>query len=459
MDGVSSEGSGYVTPVPPRRPGGSGRVRWLGVLAGFAVLVGIVVLQRHSGNAPAARQATTSSASIASTTAPASSAPATTDPSAPETGGTGFEAPTITLPITPSSLPWNSSPGSPTGTTTSEQPSKPSPVTTLATPAGAAIPHEKGWEIVGYGVAGVVRVDPATGRVVLVPGPNAIPANPVQAIVSVAGHTLVTGYGSPALLFPDAGPVALAPGDLADPQFVAEGPDPGHLWITGTALPGPDGTAPTVRLVDWDGRTSSQLTLPPYVSPYGGGMSDGAGYVLASGIGGTYDIRPGQVRLITHGEVIAVGPTGYLVYECGDTPTCQAVLVDRATGNRRVVTGLRPARPLDVVSAGIVTGRIAADGRHAAYESFSRAFSSTSSSPVSPELHLVDLPSGRDRTLDLPMSSDGGTVAAFSPDGRYLVAATLTKRVALVDTTTGKVLTLPPSLPAVSLVTVRTTTG
>jgi hypothetical protein len=456
---MSADGDGYVTPVPPRPPGGPSRLRWLGVLAGFAVLVGVVLLQRHSGNAPAAGAPVTGPISTVPSSTPTTT-PGTTPTSVGgasstvgRSAGSGIYAPTVNLPMTPtpestasSASPYPTSPSDPNAISGSAL------ATTLATEPGATIPGEKGWEIVGYGTAGLVRIDPSTGRIVLVPGPNLISDNPMQGLVSVKGRTLVTAYGAATLLFPDSGPVQVAPGDLANLQAAVAGPDPAHLWVAGLLVSG--NSPPPLKLVDWAGHTAATLTPPPYLSSYGGAVSDGAGYLLASGIGGVYDVRPGSTRLVTHGQVLATGPTGYLVYECGDTPACQTVLIDRSTGHRQVLRATPPANPL-----AIPAGLMSPDGTHAAFQVYPGSITTPTGAPTSPQVHLVDLPSGRDRTLDVLLSSNGPTQFAFSPDGRYLIVPTLTNRIAVVDTATGTVRTLPMTLPAVSLLTVRATTG
>ena len=229
--------------------------------------------------------------------------------------------------------------------------------TTVTTVPTAALPRAAGWQIVGYGSGRLVRIDPATGRVTVHPGTSLGTDNSPQSMISIAGRTYVGAWGSPGWMVPDTGVAAIAPGQLYDPSMVTPGPDAEHLWAATTQFPG---DLRTVTLVDWSGHPSgSKIVVPPYLRD-GYIYPDGAGYVIAVGIGGFYDLTPTSSRLITHGSLVAVGQRGFLVYECGDTPQCQAVLIDRASWARRVIPGLSlddGQSPLGVISA---------DGRRAA---------------------------------------------------------------------------------------------
>src|SRR6185437_2973022 len=83
----SGEGGRFVVPIRPG--GGPGRGRWLVVLAGFLLVVAVIVLQRRVGGAPAAspsvdtsdRASPSSSSRSARIDAPPASAPSTAAPS------------------------------------------------------------------------------------------------------------------------------------------------------------------------------------------------------------------------------------------------------------------------------------------------------------------------------------------------------------------------------------------
>lgn len=398
---------GEVSPVAPRPPGGSSRARWLGVLAGFAVLVGVVVLQRHTGNAPAAAVTSTS---------PASSTP------------TG---PTPTSSTTTMSTPTGSTSAT-TAPTTPPVTSTERPATTVATLSPDVIASAPGWEVDAYNDAqGLLRIDMATGRVVQTPYRPSQPGLALTTFLSMPGHTLVSTYGPNGpenLLFPDGGSPITAPGVLAGGSRVLPGPDPSHLWIPQiSGLPGA-----VLVLADWQGRqTGTSIAVPMFLRGYGGfPLSDGAGYVMLSGIGGTYDLRPDSVTLITRGIVLAAGPSGYLAYECGDTPACQTVVIDRATGSRRVIPPV-PFGGADLSSAGVITP----DGRHAAYPTMVGPESDSYAALV-----IVDLKTGGTRVVTQPLGGGSSTTGfALSPDGTQLAMLLLGGDIGLVDIATGTV--------------------
>lgn len=64
---------------------------------------------------------------------------------------------------------------------------------------------------------------------------------------------------------------------------------------------------------------------------------DGAGYLIVYAAGGTYDLRPGSTRRITTGQLLAMGPTGWLTLECDDQLRCFTMAVDRNTWTHRVL--------------------------------------------------------------------------------------------------------------------------
>jgi hypothetical protein len=98
-----------------------------------------------------------------------------------------------------------------------------------------------------------------------------------------------------------------------------------------------------VRLISADGRpTRVSIPIPAGLSAQA--VSDGAGYLLFSGTGGVYDARPGGLHRITTGSLLAAGPTGWLATDCDDDHRCVTVLIDRASGARRVVHAERSRR-------------------------------------------------------------------------------------------------------------------
>lgn len=435
--GLPPEDDGrYVTPIRPGT-GGAGRWRWLALLAGFLVLVGIIVVQRNAGGTPSAAPVTQQSTTSESGGPPSrtAAAPVPAPSTVPPTTVTVTEEPQGIADdpmITPG--PWSTA--------------KPALATSLAT---SALPKSSGWEIVGYGQQGLVRIDPETGRVWLVDGPEISDESGYQSLVSSGGYTLVMGFGYLRLLVPDAGPARIPLKLLAGASAVLPGPDPAHVWASNDSVgPGGDDVT-TIQLVDWQEKaTGTTIPLPDYIGPFTAPLPDGDGYVLVRGIGGTYDARPNGLRLVTTGEVIAAGPTGYLAYECGTHPGCGAVSIDRKTGVRRTLgtASLQIANPTSIAQ-----GQMSADGSYA-------AFVTSPTDPTAGEhVHLVDMTAGKQIVLPVvvDMNNSSGSVFGFSPDGRYLAVATLGGTVDVVDTHTAVVHKLPRVVPLVQSLVTRVT--
>jgi hypothetical protein len=111
------------------------------------------------------------------------------------------------------------------------------------------------------------------------------------------------------------------------------------------------------------------------------------------------------VHRITTGSLLAVGPTTWLVNDCDNQGQCALVAIDRASGSRRVVGPPRSSLgPTGVISPDGTTGAVYGEAQDAVV------------------LNLVDLATGTDRRLDVPIDPDVGREAlAWSPDGRWLV--------------------------------------
>jgi hypothetical protein len=175
--------------------------------------------------------------------------------------------------------------------------------------------------------------------------------------------------------------------------------------------------------------------------------ADGAGYVLVPGTGGVYDARPGAFHLVTTGAVAAVGPARWLATECRGTNHCVTVVIDSASGARRILPG-NAVSWLGADTAGF-PGVISPDGSTAAI------FRGRNAGPLT--LHLIDLTSGADYQLAVQGSPGDGTLA-WSPDSRWLFVAAAPAQAAgtlfAVNARTRSVGDLGVSLPLVSQVTV-----
>jgi hypothetical protein len=296
-----------------------------------------------------------------------------------------------------------------------------------------------GWELFGYGPAGLVRVQLARGRVTrtVVPaldstGPVSLAVGPNQAVVRPLDN--VAGY-----LVPDGHPARSLSGALSHGGTVIPGPRPGTVWLQAGFQ------VTSLSLVRLDGsRTGVSMRLPP------GGPSlpvpDGQGFALVSGAssGDLYDVRPGGFHRIA-GSLAAVGPTRWLTVDCRRRHRCSYVVLDPAGGARRMLPGLaeRPSGP---------PGVIAPDGSAAAV---------LSSVGGQLTLRLINLASGADQRVAVPVyqESSGLQALAWSPDSRWLFIVTARGRLAAVNARTERVQGLGLTLPPVSQIAVRNSRG
>jgi hypothetical protein len=296
-----------------------------------------------------------------------------------------------------------------------------------------------GWELFGYGPAGLVRVQLARGRITrtVVPalgstGPVSFVVGPNQVVIRPLDN--VAGY-----LVPDGHPARSLSGAFSHGGTVIPGPRPGTAWLQAGYQ------VTSLSLVRLDGSmTGVSLRLPP------GGPSlpvpDGQGFALVFGgrSGDLYDVRPGGFRRLA-GSLAAVGPTRWLTVDCRSHHRCSYVVLDPAGGARRVLPGLaaRPDGPLGV---------IAPDGSAAAV--FRVAGGQL-------RLRLINLASGADQRIAVPMyqQSLGPQALAWSPDSRWLFIVTARGYLAAVNARTERVEGLGVTLPPVSMIAVRNSPG
>lgn len=296
-----------------------------------------------------------------------------------------------------------------------------------------------GWELFGYGPAGLVRVQFARGRIThtvvpaldttgpvsLVVGPNQVVIRPLDA---------VAGY-----LVPDGHPARSLPGPFSHGGTVIPGPRPGTVWLQAGYQ------VTSLSLLRLDGSmTGVSARLPP------GGPSllvpDGQGFALAMGAssGDLYDVRPGGFHRIA-GPFAAVGPTRWLTLDCRGHHRCSYVVLDPAAGTRRMLPGLAEWRdgPLGV---------IAPDGSAAAVL---RVVGGQLT------LRLINLASGADQRITVPIYQEswGPQALAWSPDSRWLFIITAHGYLAAVNARTERVEGLGVTLPPVSQITVRNSQG
>jgi hypothetical protein len=290
------------------------------------------------------------------------------------------------------------------------------------------------WELFGRATDAIVRIELARGRVTRTTVPAVSSGGGVSMLVG-PDRVIVRPYDKmPGYEVRDGRPATDLPAVFGEQGPLLPGPDRNHLWAqTGT------GNQTVMRLVGYDGRPTGVSIRIPEAGQAG---SDEAGYLTFYGTGGVYLARPGVVRRITAGELIAAGPTRWLTRECDDQYRCQTVVTDRNNGARRVVAS-QPDGYGDV-------GVIAPDGSNAALIRMT-----DSGAPV---LHIIDLATGVDRrsavSIDLDNTYGGGQVA-WSPDSRWLFVVGANGRIVAQEARTMRILDLGVTTPPMSQVVLR----
>lgn len=293
-----------------------------------------------------------------------------------------------------------------------------------------------GWELFGWGPGGVVRIELARGVVTRTPVPPLDSTGPVSFLVGRDWAMVRPLDRVPGYRVPDGQPALPLAGPFSHGGPVLPGPGGDTVWVS-------HDESQDVSMVLVDGRTGTP-TGPAVPVPAEVGadvVPDGTGYLLLRGTGGTYLARPDGRQRVTTGQLLATGPTRWLVAECDSPAACGTVVVDRATGARRALPGYDhpPVQGLGVVSP---------QGGLAAVQETDVAGQTG--------LHLVDLATGTDRRLEVPIDQpvDPATVV-WSPDGRWLFVAGVDGTLFVVAAATAQVSALEPTLPPVRRLALR----
>jgi hypothetical protein len=313
---------------------------------------------------------------------------------------------------TPTPSPTSTAP-SPTPTPPTLHPNPPprTPPVTVLNVGHPLLDVPRGIDLFARSGTTMLRLELATGRITRTSGVEFTSTAPTSMVPTRHGVLLMSYDPGSGLSVPDGQRPRPLPDRLTqDGGTVEPGPDLDHVWLMTSA-----GDSPRTQLVGLDGRPTGP-TLP------GGGESDGTGNLVVRLTGGVYLARPGSLQRITTGALVAVGSTRWLTTECDDQHRCTLDVVDRATGEHRVLgpTGDRLSDPL---------GQISPDGSIAAVARTSN------SSDGSTELHLINLVTGADRTVvRLGNSPDTGLAPLlWTPDSRWLLTIGVGGRIVAVD--------------------------
>lgn len=397
-------------PPDPRR-----RYLWYGGTAAVVVLALVLTRAQHGVNRAASSPGTPSHSASPSSPIPSASS------MDPAVSASSVDS---TVSVNPAASPSDSGfPGAPVGVSRAGH-------RLLDVPAD--------WELFGYGSGTVVRIQLALGRVTSTTVPAAGSSVSVTFFVGADRAMVHPLDDTPASVVRDGKPAAELPPAFRKGSLLLPGPDQRQVWAE---------TDNGLALLTLDGRpTGATVALPFYASTLG---SDSAGYVLVSGVGGTYDARPGAVHRVTGGVLLASGPTRWLTMECDESLSCAVVVTERANGARHTLdTALDPR-------SGAFQGSlntISPDGRTVAL---------APPGDVSDfGIHLLDLDSGVDRPVEVtPNGEQSGPAFVWSPDSHWLFVIDGAGRVMIINRATGRATPIGVQLPSMSQLAFRHRTG
>jgi hypothetical protein len=284
----------------------------------------------------------------------------------------------------------------------------------------------------------VAELNFAAGWIRSNPLPPLQVTGPVLFGATSSGAFVRPASGAPGYYVPDAGPARPLGGALAD-ATVLPAPDPDHVWTIGY---GTDWAA-SLRLVAvrTGSRTGHVLRVPRRIGALvQHPMPDGSGYLLATGAGGSYDVRPGGAHRLpvdlAASTVLASGSDRLLVAACAPRSprTCPAQLLRLPGGHRLASLGRLTA------TAAQPAGVISPDGRTALL------YQVTASGL--PKVRLLDLATGRFRGAAIAVDPDVQSGAlAYAPDGRWAFAVSAGGRLIAINVRTGSALQIDAGLP------------
>jgi hypothetical protein len=295
------------------------------------------------------------------------------------------------------------------------------------------------WTLFGRGERTLIRIDLARNEITRTVVPSLQSSGPVY-FVPAAGEVIIRPLDFvPSYAVPDGRPAQPLPAGFGFGGPILPGPDPRHVWVAGG-----DDAHPAYVLSSLDGRRSGTVIRLPADSSILNVVGDGVGYLLVSTAEGVYRALPGRVQLISTGNLLATGPTGWLVAECVHYQHCRPVLIDRTTGRRRIL-GPELTRGFNRPP----WGAISPDGRTAAiFDVGTDGFNT---------IELLDLHTGSARITAIHVHNvvEDGTIS-WSPDGRWLFAVDVFGAVAVLDLATGQTRSLPGPLPPLTQLAIRT---
>lgn len=343
------------------------------------------------------------------------------------------------------------------GERTSNSPTSAAPVTTdrptstASTPAtevsrlsGPILDGKARWELFAAGVDGLVRIAPATGRVVTSHSPVGLgfSGGNEQLVVGSSAVLIVDqDQGTSAMVVPDAGKAHRLPDVFSDYQLIWPGPKPDQWWVGRNAWLQSQGSATAARVLRTDGSpTGESMDVPsgPLTGTWFGDGDRGALYVTAVG---TYRVTADGARRISSGWLLAAAGGRLLVNECDTQLRCALIMVNTGDGSRRTLPAIE-------IPDNYRIAELSDDGKMAV---------------VAPQdgrqevgLRLVDLDTGQSRQVVTTLWSGGSQSIVLSPDHAWLFVIDGTSAVRAFNTATGKEVSLGVLLTGISALAFRT---
>ena len=302
-------------------------------------------------------------------------------------------------------------------------------------PAAARLPIE----VVGRGVDGsLIRLDLATGAMTTQPvDPSAGPpvvlaADGWSAIPAWDGREGRNGW----TVVTDDGAVSIVemPGVVLEWRHAS----PGSFWASST-----DGVDRRAVEVDISGAATGRVIslpgAPMFADPNGDGM-------VVTAPGGIYTAGETSNTRITSGQLVALGRSRALAYECDEALECVHVVIERATGARRSVElAVPPGTTIEAVAAWTTAQPLNADADAALVLVFDQR------TGVPPRGGTLDLVTG----AFTEVTGRGDSAAMrWAPDGRTVIWLDR-GRLRLFDRTTGESVDVAPELALMTAFTTR----
>lgn len=312
-------------------------------------------------------------------------------------------------------------------------PSAPAEVATITVdPAAARLPIE----IVGRGVGGsLVRLDVATGEVTTQPVDP--PAGPPVVLAADGWSAIPAWDGQDGwTVVADDGAVSIVemPGVVLEWRHAS----PGLFWAFGT-----DGGDRRAIEIDISGAATGPVVslpgTPLFADPTGAGM-------VVTAPGGTYVAGRSTNTRITTGQLLALGRSRALAYECDDALQCAHVVIERATGTRRPIElAFPPGTTIEAVAAWTTAQPFNADEDAALVLVFDER------TGVPPQGGIIDLETGEFTEVT---GRGDSAVMRWAPDSRSVLWLDR-GRLRLFDRVTGESVDVAPELGLMTAFTTR----